>query len=97
MRKTYDKEFKLQAVRMVKEDGKRIVEVARELDVAEPTLHNWVKKYNQGKDDVFVGSGYVQPEKKMEYDLQKRIRDLEEENAILKRLWASSQKTRSNL
>ncbi|ENH95680.1 transposase IS3/IS911 family protein [Gracilibacillus halophilus YIM-C55.5] len=73
MRKTYDKELKLQAVRVVKEDGKRIAEVARELDVAEQILHNWVKKYNQSKDDTFVGSGYVQPEKKMENDLQKRI------------------------
>src|SRR5699024_5243205 len=72
MRKTYDKEFKLQAVRMVKEDGKRIAEVARELDLAEQTLHNWVKKYNQGKEASFVGSGNVQPENKMEYDLQKR-------------------------
>ena len=30
-------------------------------------------------------------------DLKKRMRDPEEENAILKRLWASSRKTRSNL
>jgi transposase len=43
MRKSYDKYFKLQAVQMVK-DGKRIAEVARELDLAEQTLHNWVKK-----------------------------------------------------
>ncbi|CQR46235.1 Transposase [Paraliobacillus sp. PM-2] len=64
MRKTYDKDFKLQAVHMVKEDGKRIAEVARELDLAEQTLHNWVKKHNQGKDDAFVGSGNVQREKR---------------------------------
>ncbi len=95
MRKTYDKEFKLQAVRMVKEDGKRIAEVARELDLAEQTLHNWVKKYNQDKEASFVGSGNVQPENKMEYDLQKRIRDLEEENTILKKamgIFAKNQK-----
>jgi transposase len=35
MRKTFDKEFKLEAVRMVKEDGKKVAEVARELDLAE--------------------------------------------------------------
>jgi transposase len=95
VRKSYDKEFKLQAVRMVKEDGKRIAEVARELDLAEQTLHNWVKKYNQGKEAAFVGSGNVSPEDKAERDLQKRIRDLEEENAILKKamgIFAKDQK-----
>lgn len=95
MRKTYDKEFKLQAVNMVKEDGKRIAEVARELDLAEQTLHNWVKKYYQGNESAFVGSGNVHPENKMERDYKKRIRDLEEENAILKKamgIFAKDQK-----
>jgi transposase len=84
MRKSYDKDFKLQAVQMVK-GGKRIAEVARELGLAEQTLHNWVKKYDQNKASAFVGSGNLSPEDKAERDAQKRIRDLEEENAILKK------------
>lgn len=40
-RKSYDKEFKLEAVQLV-QSGKRVPEVARELDFAEQTLHNWV-------------------------------------------------------
>ncbi len=47
MRKSFDKEFKFEAVRMVKEDGKKIADVARQLDIAEQTLHNWVSKYNK--------------------------------------------------
>ena len=39
-RKSYDKEFKLEAVQLV-QSGKRVAEVARELDLAEQTLHNW--------------------------------------------------------
>jgi transposase len=62
MRKTYDKDFKLQAVQMVK-DGKRIAEVARELDLVEQTLHNWGKKYDQNK--AFVRSGNLSPEDKV--------------------------------
>ncbi|WP_259458015.1 IS3 family transposase [Salipaludibacillus neizhouensis] len=85
MRKTYDKKFKVQAVRMVKEDEKRIAEVARELDLAEQTLHNWIKKYEIGNEAAFVGSGNVSAEDKAERDFKKRIRDLEEENAILKK------------
>ncbi|UTR13325.1 transposase [Salipaludibacillus sp. LMS25] len=58
MRKSYDKVLKLQAFQMVKE-GKRIADVARELDVAEQTLPNWGKKYDQNK--AFVGSGHLKP------------------------------------
>ena len=83
-RKIYDKEFKLEAVHLV-ESGKRVAEVARELDLAEQTLHNWVKKFSKDGESAFVGSGNLAPQDKESKELQKRIRDLEEENAILKK------------
>lgn len=93
-RKSYDKEFKLEAVQLV-QNGKRVAEVARELDLAEQTLHNWVKKFGQDGAAAFVGSGNLKPADKEQKDLQKRIRDLEEENAILKKamgIFAKDQK-----
>jgi len=84
-RKSYDKEFKLYAVKLVEEKGQKIAETARELDLAEQTLHNWVKKYRNEADAGFVGSGNLKPEDKERRDLQKRLRDLEEENEILKK------------
>ncbi len=93
-RKSYDKEFKLEAVHLVK-SGKKVAEVARELDLAEQTLHNWVKKFNHDGEAGFVGSGNLKPEDKENKELQKRIRDLEEENAILKKamsIFAKDQK-----
>jgi transposase-like protein len=45
-RKSYDKEFKLEAVQLV-ESGKWAAEVSRELNLAEQTLHNWVKKFGK--------------------------------------------------
>ncbi|MCC3358988.1 transposase [Bacillus sp. REN16] len=71
-RRKYDKEFKLDAVRIV-EDGKRIAEVGRELNLAEQTLHNWVKKFKEDKDDAFVGSSNLKPEDKTVRDLQIKI------------------------
>jgi transposase len=82
-KRTYDKEFKIQAVKMAK--GRVKAEVARELGLAEQTLHNWIKKYEEEKEAGFVGSGNMKPEKQENANLQKRIRDLEEENAILKK------------
>ncbi len=93
-RKSYDKEFKVEAVQMVK-SGKKVAEVARELDLAEQTLHNWVKKFSKDNEDAFVGSGNLKPEDKAIKDLEKKLRDLEEENAILKKamgIFAKEQK-----
>ncbi|MFL2136751.1 transposase [Ruoffia sp. FAM 24228] len=43
-RKQYDKEFKIHTAKLAFQTGKAVVQVARELDVAKQTLHNWVKK-----------------------------------------------------
>lgn len=94
-RKSYDKEFKLYAVKLVEEKGQKISETARELDLAEQTLHNWVKKYRNDAESSFVGSGNLKPEDKEKKDLQKKLHDLEEENAILKKamgIFAKNQK-----
>jgi transposase len=40
-RRKYDSEFSEQAVTIVRETGKPIVEVARELDIGAGTLGNW--------------------------------------------------------
>lgn len=84
-RKRYDKEFKFYAVKLVQEKGQKVSETARELDLAEQTLHNWVNKYRNESEAGFVGSGNLKPEDKEKRELQKWLRDLEEENAILKK------------
>ena len=43
-RRTYDREFKEGAVRIVLESGRPIAQVARDLGVNEGTLGNWVAK-----------------------------------------------------
>jgi len=83
--KRYDKDFKLYAVKLVVEDGRKVAEVARELDLVHQTLHKWVAKYKEDQGDNFVGSGNLSPDDKAEYEKDKRIRDLEEEVAILKK------------
>ena len=95
MTKRYDKEFKLYAVKMVVDDGRKVAEVARELDLVHQNLHKWVIKYKEDQKDSFVGSGNLSPKDKAQYEKDKRIRDLEEENAILKKamgIFAKNQK-----
>ncbi|MEM5018705.1 transposase [Metabacillus indicus] len=82
-KRTYDKEYKLRAVKMT--EGRMKAEVARELGIAEQTLHNWVKKYQEDQEDAFVGSGNRKPEDQELHELRKQLRDKDEEIAILKK------------
>jgi transposase len=85
MTQKYDKEFKLHAVQLVSESGKPASQVARELGVSQKTLYGWMSKCKENPSTPFVGSGNLQPEAKALRDLERELRDLREENAILKK------------
>lgn len=61
-RRQFSKEFKVEAVRLIIEEGRRISELARELGIAESLLGRWKKKYEEGKIDPFPGKGRLSPE-----------------------------------
>lgn len=74
VRRKFDKEFKEGAVRIVRETGKPIAEVARDLGVHDGTLGNWV-----AKDRVERGEA-----EGLTIDERARLRELERENAELR-------------
>jgi transposase len=68
-------EFKQQAVAMVLEEKKRKAEVARDLDVSDSLLDEWIRKYRETGFPKGPDSG-----KRQEPDaVAKRIRELEKE------------------
>jgi transposase len=76
-RKTYTKEFKIEAVRLLERSGKTQEEVAEELGMSSSSLSRWKKKYGKDGEDAFPGRGNLTPE-------EERIRRLERENEILR-------------
>jgi len=46
-------EYKIEAVRLMIEEGRPISEVARELGIAQSLLHRWKKKSEEEKIDPF--------------------------------------------
>ena len=81
----FDKEYKLMAINRVKESGKPVAEVARELDISVNTLHGWVNKFGKHGNNAFPGSGNLHEADEELRKLHKEIVDLKEENAILKK------------
>jgi len=54
--RTFTKEFKLEAVQLVQRSGKSQAQVARELGIADSTLHHWGKLFADHGQQAFVAS-----------------------------------------
>ena len=72
--RTFTKEFKVEAVRLVKSSGKSISQVARDLGIADSTLHHWCQQLAEQGEQAFPGSGYQTPP---EEELRRLKRELE--------------------
>ena len=84
-RRQYTKEFKIEAVRLIIEEGRPISEVARELGIGENLLHRWKKKYEEGEIDPFPGQGRLSPEDEELRRLRRENKRLRMEHEILKK------------
>ena len=84
--KFYTKEFKLEAVRLVKSSGKPLSQVARELGVSDSALYHWCKQLAEQGEQAFPASGHQSVEQE---EIRRLKRDLEvtrQERDILKKL-----------
>ena len=86
-RRSFDREFREGAVRIVRETGKPIAQVARELGVNEGTLGNWVNRDRRERE----GDGQLTESERDELNrLRKENAELAMERDVLKRsaaLW----------
>ena len=78
-------EFKLEAVRLVRERGVTAAQAARDLDVHENVLRKWVREFDADPRQAFPGPGQMKPEQ-LEIDrLRKEVAKLKAERDILKK------------
>ena len=56
-RRTFTPEFKAEAVKLVTEQGRSFVEVARDLDIGESTLRSWRQAIVANGESAFPGRG----------------------------------------
>ena len=84
-RRKFSREFKLEAVKLVKERGVSFAQAARDLDVHENVLRNWVREFDADPKHAFPGLGQMKPEQ-LEIDrLRKEVARLKAERDILKK------------
>ena len=84
-RRSFDKEFKLSAVKLVLESEKPVKSIASDLGISENTLFNWKKKYLEDAQYAFPGKGHIKPEQEEIRRRDKEIATLKMERDILKK------------
>src|SRR6188474_1471818 len=81
-RRRFDEDFKAQAVRLVLDEGKSVGSVARDLDLTETALREWVKRARA--DRTKGKTGLTTAEREELTRLRRENRILQEEREILK-------------
>ena len=85
--RTYDKEFKLNAIALCKQ-GKSAAQVCRDLGIPESTFSGWMKEYSQEGEKGFPGSGNIKNSNEELFRLKKELADVQLERDILKKALA---------
>ena len=84
IRKQYTKEFKLDAVSLVIEQGYSRAEAARSLDIDSKMLGRWVREHQQSDDgQAFRGNGKLSPEQEENRRLKAEVKRLRMEKEIV--------------
>src|SRR5512133_444060 len=61
-RRKFTREFKLEAVRLIKDRGVSYVQASQDLNVHPSQLRDWVKKFCDDPQHAFPGHGQMKPE-----------------------------------
>jgi transposase len=87
-RRKFGREFKIEAVRLIKQRGVSAAQAARDLDVHENVLRKWVKEFAADPTQAFPGQGQMRPEQLEIERLRREVAKLKAERDILKKATA---------
>ena len=71
-RRKFGREFKDEAVRLVKQRGVSVTQAARDLNVHENVLRKWVREFSSDPVQAFPGPVHLKPEQVEIERLRKR-------------------------
>ena len=84
-RRKFTREFKLEAVRLIKERGVSYAQASQDLSVHQSQLRGWVKALADDPQHAFPGPGQMKPEQLEIAQLKREVIRLKAERDILKK------------
>jgi transposase len=87
-KRTFTREFKIEAVKLITEQGYSVRQAAESLGVCQTILRNWKKRLESQDDAAFPGKGSLVPADDQLRKLREENRRLRMERDILKKATA---------
>ena len=84
-RRKFTREFKLEAIRLIKERGVSYAQASQDLGVHTSQLRDWVKKFVDDPEQAYPGHGQMKPEQLEIARLKREVTKLKAERDILKK------------
>jgi transposase len=84
-RRKFSREFKREAVLLVKQRGVSVAQAARDLDLHGTVLRRWIHEFGDSPDGAFPGKGRMQLEAEEVRRLRREVVKLKAERDILKK------------
>lgn len=83
-RRKFSREFKVEAVRLIRDRGVAVAQASRDLEVHENVLRKWVKELAADSVQAFPGQGQMKAEQLEIERLRREVTRLRAERDILK-------------
>ena len=87
-RRAFDRQFKVDAVSLVVNGGRTIVEAARDLGIDANTLYRWKREFTKEDKEAFPGKGRLSPQEEELRRLRRELAEAKEDSEILKKALA---------
>lgn len=84
-RRVFSREFKLEAVRLVRERGVAVRQAAKDLGIHENVLRGWMKALAADPEQAFPGRGKMKPDDAEVARLRRELAKTRTERDILKK------------
>ena len=84
-RRRFDREFKIEAVKLATRGDKTLTQVALNLGISTNVLSRWKRQMTDDPSFAFPGKGRLKPADEEVRQLRKQLRDVTEERDILKK------------
>jgi transposase len=85
MGKRFEKEFKIEAVRLASEPGNTQSEIERDLGISQGIISRWKRELRKDGDQAFPGKGRLKPDDDEMRRLKRENERLRQERDILKK------------
>ena len=84
-RRSFTREFKVEAVRLVRDRGVSVAQASRDLGVHENVIRKWAKDFDSDPAEAFPGQGHMKPVEAENERLRREVQKLKAERDILKK------------